>query len=65
MAAELTEKGQSFLTFAKSRRNVEVILKEARDLLEGRAFPAPDLQSGFQATGEAIPQENGKRLKGK
>lgn len=32
---ELVEEKKSFITFAKSRRNVEVILKEARDRLEG------------------------------
>ena len=37
---ELTGQGTSFIAFAKSRRNVEVILKEARDRLgaEDRIF---------------------------
>lgn len=34
LVAELTEQGISFIAFAKSRRNAEVILKEARDRLE-------------------------------
>lgn len=32
---ELMEQGTSFIAFASSRRNVEIVLKEARDLLEG------------------------------
>lgn len=32
---ELMEKGTSFIAFASSRRNVEIVLKETRDLLEG------------------------------
>lgn len=35
---ELLEKGQSFIAFTKSRRNVEVILKETRDRLEAEGF---------------------------
>lgn len=33
---ELMERGTSFIAFASSRRNVEIVLKEARDLLEGQ-----------------------------
>lgn len=58
MAAELTEKGKSFLTFAKSRRNVEVILKEARDMLEGEGIPGAGLTeriSGYR--GGYTPRE--------
>lgn len=35
---ELLERGESFIAFAKSRRSVEVILKETRDHLEGAGF---------------------------
>ncbi|MDD2978658.1 MAG: DEAD/DEAH box helicase [Hespellia sp.] len=35
---QLVEGHHSFLTFAKSRRNVEVILKEARDRMESAGF---------------------------
>lgn len=48
---ELLEEGRSFLTFARSRRNVEVILKEARDKLEGQGFlgsKSQDLISGYR-----------------
>lgn len=44
MTAQLAEEGQSFLTFAKSRRNVEVILKETRDMLD---------EEGISGTGPA------------
>ncbi len=33
---ELMENGTSFITFVSSRRNVEIVLKETRDLLEGQ-----------------------------
>ncbi|BCN31630.1 DEAD/DEAH box helicase [Anaeromicropila herbilytica] len=35
---ELVEEGHSFIAFAKSRRNVEVVLKEARDKLDTESF---------------------------
>ena len=35
---ELMEQGKSFIAFAKSRKNVEVILKETRDRLEAAGF---------------------------
>lgn len=35
---ELTEKGHSFIAFARSRRTVEVILKESRDRLLAEGF---------------------------
>ncbi len=35
---QLTEKNRHFIAFGKSRRNVEVILKESRDKLEQAAF---------------------------
>lgn len=34
---ELVEDGKSFIAFAKSRRNVEVVLKETRDRLDGES----------------------------
>ena len=35
---ELMEQGKSFIAFTKSRRNVEIILKETRDRLEAEGF---------------------------
>lgn len=35
---ELVENSNSFIAFAKSRRNVEVVLKESRDILEAESF---------------------------
>lgn len=35
---ELMEQGKNFIAFTKSRRNVEVILKETRDRLEAASF---------------------------
>ena len=35
---ELVENDNSFIAFAKSRRNVEVVLKESRDKLEAESF---------------------------
>jgi DEAD/DEAH box helicase domain-containing protein len=35
---ELVEENHSFITFAKSRRNVEVVLREARDKLDTEGF---------------------------
>lgn len=58
MTAQLAEEGQSFLTFAKSRRNVEVILKEARDMLDGEGISgtgAADRISGYR--GGYTPKE--------
>lgn len=48
---ELVEQRKNFIAFARSRRNVEVILKEARDRLEGEsAFTASqaDKISGYR-----------------
>lgn len=64
VAAELIEelagRGTSFIAFAKSRRNVEVILKEARDRLEAedRIFGrsgSPERISGYR--GGYTPKE--------
>lgn len=38
LICQLVEEEQHFITFAKSRRNVEVILKESRDKLDAAAF---------------------------
>lgn len=38
MICQLVEEDRHFITFAKSRRNVEVILKESRDKLDEAAF---------------------------
>ncbi len=38
LICQLVEEGRHFITFAKSRRNVEVILKESRDKLDAAAF---------------------------
>ncbi|MBT9776070.1 DEAD/DEAH box helicase [Clostridium sp. MCC353] len=38
MIPDLVENRHSFIAFAKSRRNVEVVLKEARDKLETESF---------------------------
>lgn len=35
---ELMEQGESFIAFAKSRKNVEIILKETRDRVEAEGF---------------------------
>jgi len=35
---DLVESDNSFIAFAKSRRNVEVVLKESRDKLESESF---------------------------
>lgn len=35
---EILNEGKSFIAFAKSRKNVEIILKETRDRLEGAGF---------------------------
>jgi len=43
---ELMEQGTSFIAFASSRRNVEIVLKEARDLLDGMDM------TGVQTGGE-------------
>lgn len=47
---ELMERGTSFIAFVSSRRNVEVVLKETRDLLEGmdagKAEPWSGAKSG-------------------
>lgn len=50
MLPALAEEGKTFIAFAKSRRNVEVILKEARDKMEsgslGKAYK--DRISGYR-----------------
>lgn len=38
---ELMERGISFIAFVSSRRNVEIVLKETRDLLEGDTAAEP------------------------
>lgn len=38
VVCQLAEEGRHFIAFGKSRRNVEVILKEARDKLDSAAF---------------------------
>lgn len=38
LVCQLVEEERHFITFAKSRRNVEVILKESRDKLDAAAF---------------------------
>ena len=43
---ELMEEGISFIAFVSSRRNVEVVLKETRDLLEGLDAEAAGLWGG-------------------
>ena len=48
---ELMEKGESFIAFAKSRKNVEIILKETRDHLKGAGFlgtAKPEQISGYR-----------------
>ena len=55
---ELMEKGESFIAFAKSRKNVEIILKETRDRMEGASFlgtGSPDQISGYR--GGYTPEE--------
>lgn len=55
---EIMAKGDSFITFAKSRKNVEIILKETRDRLEGASFlgtSSPDEISGYR--GGYTPKE--------
>ena len=70
MAAELiprlAEEGHHFIAFGKSRRNVEVILKEARDRLDGAGFlvrggTAP----GSPGTEGATPRRRGGRSRGR
>lgn len=50
---ELVEGGHHFIAFGKSRRNVEVILKEARDKLDGIGQAEE-----FFASGSEIPQQH-------
>lgn len=45
---ELMERGTSFIAFVSSRRNVEIVLKETRDLLEGMDTAAAGPWSGAQ-----------------
>ncbi|KZL90393.1 DEAD/DEAH box helicase [Clostridium magnum] len=48
---DLVESGNSFIAFAKSRRNVEVVLKESRDKLESESFFGASLKdkiSGYR-----------------
>lgn len=55
---ELMERGENFIAFAKSRRSVEVILKETRDHLEGGGFltaAGADRISGYR--GGYTPRE--------
>lgn len=45
---ELMEQGTSFIAFVSSRRNVEIVLKETRDLLEGMDTAAAGPWGGAQ-----------------
>ena len=48
---QLVEDNTSFIAFAKSRRNVEIVLKESRDKLEAESFFGGDLKgkiSGYR-----------------
>lgn len=40
------EQGISFIAFASSRRNVEIVLKETRDFLDGMDMTGADTASG-------------------
>lgn len=57
MVPQLIQKGNSFLTFTRSRRNVEVILKETRDKLKGaeNTISQANLVSGYR--GGYTPKE--------
>ena len=46
---QLLEEGKSFLAFTRSRRNVEIVLKETRDRLEQAGFPGK--KQGNQISG--------------
>ncbi|MDD3402969.1 MAG: DEAD/DEAH box helicase [Hespellia sp.] len=51
MIPQLVEEDHSFIAFAKSRRNVEVILKESRDRMEDADFlgnASPDRIAGYR-----------------
>lgn len=52
---ELVEGEHHFIAFGKSRRNVEVILKEARDKLDAEMFPMSGKIAGYR--GGYTPQE--------
>ncbi len=62
---QLMERRESFLAFARSRKNVEIILKETRDRLEGAGFLGTgnkDQISGYR--GGYTPEER-KAIEGK
>lgn len=61
----ILNEGKSFIAFAKSRKNVEIILKETRDRLEGAGFLGTgnkDQISGYR--GGYTPEER-KAIEGK
>ena len=48
---ELMDEGKNFIAFTKSRKNVEIVLKETRDRLEAEGFPGlhrPEEVSGYR-----------------
>ncbi len=48
---ELMDDGKNFIAFTKSRKNVEIVLKETRDRLEAEGFPGlhrPEEVSGYR-----------------
>ena len=48
---ELMDEGKNFIAFTKSRKNVEIVLKETRDRLEAEGFPGlhrPAEVSGYR-----------------
>ena len=61
----LAEEGHHFIAFGKSRRNVEVILKEARDRLDGAGFLSRADSSRIAGyRGGYTPQER-RKIEGK
>lgn len=54
---ELVEQRKNFIAFARSRRNVEVILKEARDRLEAES-PFVGSSSAESSSAESSPAES-------
>ena len=60
---ELMDEGKNFIAFTKSRKNVEIVLKETRDHLEAEGFLGthkPDEISGYRAVTRRL---SGNRLK--
>lgn len=54
---ELMEKGTSFIAFASSRRNVEIVLKETRDLLEGLDMTGQETGKGGRKMRALRPED--------